>query len=230
MTAGPAAVVLVHGFGGTPATVAPVASALRADGLGVATPALAPADGPWDAWVSSVRAALPDGDGRVVLAGQSLGAAVVLAVASSLPAERVAGVVLVNPLAVPTDEDTLEFLEGRMERGKTEVPNERASFADPGASEPEAPAMVPVAGILASHRGVAALVSNLEGSAPPPFPVVLLRAVHDDVLGPEHAERLASLLGDAVTVKELPKGRHVATLDLDRDLIAAEITALARRA
>jgi len=31
-----------------------------------------------------------------------------------------------------------------------------------------------------------------------------------------------------VTVRELPAGRHVATLDLDRDLIADELAALAR--
>jgi hypothetical protein len=129
---------------------------------------------------------------------------------------------------VPSDPDALEFLEARMERGRVEVPNDLATFADPDAAEPDAPDVVPVAGILASHRGVAALMDKLAAEpVQPPFPVLVLRAVHDDVLGPEHATRIIELFGGAATVRELPRGRHVATLDLDRDRVADEIAALA---
>ena len=105
----PGALVL-HGFTGTPVSVAGLAAALAGAGFAVSSPLLPGHGGPleamlptgWADWTTAVEAAYADLAGRaspVVVAGLSMGGALACWVAAGHP--EVAGLVCVNPVVEP---------------------------------------------------------------------------------------------------------------------------------
>ena len=100
-------VLLVHGFTGSPASLKPWAQALADQGYAVEVPLL-PGHGtrwqdlnkvPWTAWYDEAAAAfdrLRQSNDAVVVAGLSMGGAVVLGLAEER-GEQVSGILLVNP-------------------------------------------------------------------------------------------------------------------------------------
>jgi carboxylesterase len=100
-------VLLLHGFGGSPASMEPWAEYLAARGHQTAVPRLPGhgtrwedmADKRWTDWYATASSALDDLRGRsdtVAVAGLSMGAALALRLAAERPAD-VASLVLVNP-------------------------------------------------------------------------------------------------------------------------------------
>jgi carboxylesterase len=101
-------VLLLHGFGGSPASMEPWAEYLAARGHQTAVPRLPGhgtrwedmADKRWTDWYATASSALDDLRGRsdtVAVAGLSMGAALALRLAAERPAD-VASLVLVNPV------------------------------------------------------------------------------------------------------------------------------------
>jgi pimeloyl-ACP methyl ester carboxylesterase len=107
--------LVLHGFGGTPATVRPLAKAFVEAGWSVESPRL-PGHGTsladllttgWEQWAAETERAyrtLAEHTTSIVVAGTSMGAALVLDLA--IRHESVAGVVCVNPKVVPESADT----------------------------------------------------------------------------------------------------------------------------
>ncbi len=222
MTASSRAVVLVHGFGGSPATFAPLVEGLRAEGVPVHAVSWNPTTASWPAWVAQVEGAVVQAGRGVVLVGQSAGAALALAVAVGRP-DLVERVVLLNPLVLPMDEDTMEFLAGRLERGSSTVPVEPVSIVDPAVSDPDAADAIDLAGLLALHEGLGRLRSRLDVVD---TPVRVLRGSDDDVLGPEHVEALLELMPRA-SAEEIAGG-HLAALDVGRRFVLDAVLDSAR--
>jgi len=182
----------------------------------------APATASWPDWVAEVERAVARAGRGVVLVGQSAGAALALAVAGGRP-ELVERVVLLNPLVLPMDEDTMEFLAGRLERGASTVPAEPVTILEPGVSDPDAAEAIDLAGLLALHEGLRRLLGRLEVFD---TPVRVLRGSDDDVLGPEHVDALLERMPRA-SAEEIAGG-HLAALDVGRGLVLDAVTESAR--
>ncbi|MBM7788650.1 alpha/beta hydrolase [Tenggerimyces flavus] len=110
---GPVGVLLSHGFTGSPASMRPWAEYLAANGLRVASPRLAGHGTSWQEmnhtgwpdWYASVEQSFLELSNQcetVVVAGQSMGGALVLRLAEQHGA-KVAGVIVVNPSLVNND-------------------------------------------------------------------------------------------------------------------------------
>lgn len=218
-------VVAVHGLGGSPASLGMLPGALRDAGHRVVAPLL-PGHGttPDDlaastraSWLDAVRAALPDGP--AVLVGQSLGGVLALLVAASDP--RVTGVAAFNAPVLPTDPDALEHLEWLLSRGTTMVPAGDADLADPDARD-EAYDQLPVRALVELASLSTAAHEVLPGIE---VPVLVVTSAHDGVVDPANGDELAGRVSGPVTRLLLPRSKHVACLDLDRDLLAARLLA-----
>ena len=207
-----ARIVLVHGLGGTAATMAPLAELLAAAGH-VCTTITLPGHGTspdelsatrWADWV----AAVPRGE---VLLGQSLGGALVLAAAIGRPEVR--AVVAVN--APAPDPDALDGLEWRRSRGHEWLDGPPLADGEVGYERLPVAALVEMAGgVLAIDFGAVTV------------PVLLVTSAHDEVVDPASADVLAARLGGPVTRLVLPGSGHTATFGPDLGLLVAAVDEL----
>jgi carboxylesterase len=202
---------LVHGLGGTAATMAPLAQLLAAHGHDVATVTL-PGHGTnpedlvgigWSDWL----AAVPHAD---VLIGQSMGASLALTVAAVH--DHLLGVVAIN--APAADPDALEGLEWRHSRGHDWI---------------DGPDLAP-GEVGYSRFPVTALIEMVEGSlaidlAAVDCPLLLVNSAHDDVVDPMTADVIADSVTGDVTRLTLPNSGHVATMGPDLQLLADAVLA-----
>lgn len=206
-------IVLVHGMGGTAATMQPVADALAELGHDV-VPVTLPGHGTtpealvgvsWDDWSGAVRDAAADADAIV---GQSLGATLALAVAADGAA--LALVVAINPPSA--DENAVDGLEWRQSRGHEWVDGAPLEEGEVGYER------LPITALLAMVRGV--LSVNLGAVR---CPVLLVRGALDDSADPFALDALAASIGGPVTRLDLPASGHVASLGPDVPLLARAI-------
>ncbi len=208
-----ATVAVVHGLGGTGATVQPLADLLAAAGHDVQVVTL-PGHGTspeslvgvgWADWL----AAVPTAD---VLVGQSLGASLALAAA----AERGADLALVVAINPPTaDPDALEGLEWRQSRGHEWIDGPELAAGEEGYTR------LPIAALIQMVEGVAALDPALVS-----VPVLLVQGALDDSADPFALDALAGALRGPVHRLLLPASGHVATLGPDLPQLVGAITEL----
>jgi carboxylesterase len=200
---------LVHGLGGTAATMAPLADALTARGH-VTEAVTLPGHGTvaedlvgvgWSDWL----AAVPHAD---VLIGQSMGASLALTVAAVRPGIRF--VVAINPVA--PDPDALEGLEWRRDRGHDWIEGAPLADGEQGYQH------LPITSLIEMMEGVLA-IDLAEVRAP----VLLVTSAHDDAVDPMSVDVLAENLGGPVSRLMLPNSGHVATLGPDLDLLVDAI-------
>lgn len=205
-------VALVHGLGGTGATMHVVAAALQARGHDCRTVTL-PGHGTdpsglltvgWHHWVAAVPEA-------AVLVGQSMGASLCLAAAADR--HDVRAVVAIN--APAPDPDAVEGLEWRQSRGHDWLDAPPLAEGEAGYER------LPMHALLAMARGVLAIDYSRITS-----PVLLVNSAHDEVVDPYSAEVIAPLLGGPVERRLLPGSGHVATLGPDTGLLVDWIAAL----
>jgi carboxylesterase len=203
---------LVHGLGGTGATMSPLADALRTLGHEVVVVTL-PGHGTdpedlvgvgWSDWL----AAVPHAD---VLVGQSMGASLALTVAAVN--HHVRGVVAINPPVA--DEDALDGLEWRRSHGHEWVDAPALADGEAGYTR------LPITALIEMVEGVRAI--DLDAIE---VPVVLVSSALDDVVDPLSADILADNLGGTVTRIRLPRSGHVATLGPDMSLIIDAVMGL----
>ena len=198
-------IALVHGIGGSAATMQPLADLLTARGHIVRMVTL-PGHGTvpddlvgvvWSDWL----AAVPEAD---VLVGQSMGATLVLAAATT---RHVRAVVAINPPA--GDVDVLEGLEWRQSRGHDWLDTPESAPGD--ASYPR----LPITALIEMVRG--ALAVDLPSVT---APVLLAVGALDESVDPALVDTLADAIGGLVTRLSLPNSAHVATLGPDLPLLA----------
>lgn len=212
----PTKVRLVHGLGGTAATMASLAAALTAAGIACDCITL-PGHGTdprdlehtgWTEWLAAVTPA-------PVLVGQSMGAALALACAS-LDA-RVRAVVAVNMPA--PDLEALEGLDRLRRQGHQWLD------APPLAEGEDGYAHLPIAAAAEMVRGIASIDLGAVR-----IPTLLVTGALDDVVDPYAADLVAARLGGPVDRLVLEHSGHVATLGPDLDTLVAAVIAVAAHA
>jgi carboxylesterase len=211
-----ARVLCLHGLGGTGATMWPLVGHLASADHTAFAPTL-PGHGSdpldlvdvtWDDWVEAAR----EWDADVVV-GQSMGAVLALVLASE---GRVLGAVVINPLAA--DPDAIDGLEWRRSRGTATID------VGPSTVGEVAYESLPIEALLAMHEGLATV-----DLAAVDVPVLIVTSANDDVVDPASSDVVAAALGGPVQRLRLARGGHVATLDADRDSLAAAIVTFASR-
>lgn len=220
-------VLVQHGFTGSPYSVRGWAEHLADSGYAVQAPLL-PGHGTswqelnrtgWDDWYAEVRRAFDrlhaDND-AVVVAGLSLGGALVLRLAADRPAD-VAGVLLVNPAVHTTRKDVkaLPVL-------KWVVPAFPAIANDikkPGVDERGYP-KTPLKAAHSMMQGWRSLRADLPKVT---APLLYFRSTEDHVVDPSSSKIiLSSVSSTDVEERMLAESYHVATLDNDADTIFRE--------
>ena len=205
-----ATIGLVHGIGGTAATMAPLADALAALGHEVVAVTLpghgtAPEDLvaiTWAEWL----AAVPSCD---VLVGQSMGASLALAAVGE-PGRGVRALVAINPPYA--DEDSLEGLEWQRSRGHEWADGAPLAEGEAGYER------LPLAALEQMVRGV---IGTDLGRVT--CPVLLVTGALDDSADPSLMDLLAAPITGEVTRLELPNSGHVVTMGPDVPALAAAI-------
>ena len=223
---GPVGALVLHGFGGSPATVAPVAAALAGAGLSVAVPRL-PGHGThvedlvptrfadWSAASEYALAELAGSCRRVAVVGQSMGATLACRLAARHP--EVVAVVAVNPLVLPADPQLVDMVRLMLDAGEMLADGGAPDLADPEATE-IAYREIPLAAVLSLYEALHELEADLGRIA---CPVLIMTSAHDHVVDPLNSDHLAKRVAGPVERLALERSHHVATLDHDRDLVAA---------
>lgn len=233
--AGTGALVL-HGFTGSPVSVRNVAEAVAAAGHDVELPRL-PGHGTtvddmlrtgWHDWISAAQAAfdaLVERVERVVVISQSMGGTLALRTALDRPDATVA-VVCINPLTRSRGDDVIEMIDDYLEDGIAVVPGEGSDIADPEGIDVSYPAtpLAPLRSLLVD--GVAP-ISDRFGELI--VPLRLFTSRQDHVVEPADSEHLAAAYGGHVEHTWLERSYHVATCDLDRDIVVSETVAFVAR-
>jgi carboxylesterase len=216
--------LVLHGFTGNPQSMRGLATALAAAGLTVELPLL-PGHGTavadlvptgWDDWSAAAEAAYVDLAARctsVVVVGLSMGGTLSVWLAERHP--EIAALVLVNPLVVPPDAETVAFIDSLIVDGDELAPGVGSDIALPGASE-AAYSELPLRSARTLFDAAAAVERGL-GSVS--CPVLLFSSVVDHVVDPVSGECLAERVAGPVERVRLERSYHVATLDYDKDEI-----------
>lgn len=233
-TGGPVAVLVLHGFTGSPRSVRPWAEGLAAAGLTVHAPRL-PGHGTswqelnrtrWEDWFATADAALArlrTGGHEVVVAGLSAGGGLAVRLAETRP-DDVRGVVAVNP-SVRGDDPRLRLLPVLRWLVPSIAPI-GDDIARPGVTEgayPRTPlhATWSLTRLWASVRADLALVRA---------PLLVLVSTVDHVVPRISTTTLvAGVSSPDVSVVELTRSRHVATLDHEADLVVTRSVEFVRR-
>jgi carboxylesterase len=215
-----ARVLCLHGLGGTGATMWPLVAALSAADHTVLAPTLPGHGGvpddligvDWETWLAAAREWPADGPADLVV-GQSMGALLALALAAE---GRARAVVAINPPA--PDPDAVDGLEWRQTRGHDWVEVGASALGEVAYER------LPIGALLAMHTG--ALSVPLDRVA---VPVLIVTSELDEVVDPASSDVVAATLTGQVQRLRLSRGGHVASLDADRDRLAAAVVTFASR-
>jgi len=243
------AVLLIHGLGGTPAEMHPIARALSAAGHPVTTVRLAGhcgseadlAASTWRHWLASVETAHDEAvarHGAVLVVGLCLGALLALALADRHPA-TVRGLALYSlPLwydgwSMPRYTRLLLPLLLSTRWGRTM----RFPARDPfGIKDPRRRAILAAgkrrgdslaAGTAAITGQSVAEMHALRGEVLPRLPMItapalIVHSLEDDIASPRSPRALARALGGPNRILWLHDCYHLVTLDRDREHVAQE--------
>ncbi|MGH8980308.1 MAG: alpha/beta hydrolase, partial [Acidimicrobiales bacterium] len=229
---GPAGVLLLHGFTGTPWVMRPTAERLAARGLNVELPLL-PGHGTavadmvptrWTDWADAAErsyAALAARSERVAVVGFSMGGT--LACMLGARHGSIVGLALVNPFVQPPDDHLRTAVHDLVKAGvelapppppgTARAPSGRPDVADPSAPDFPTYEETPLAPLLSLFEGVEEVALGLASIS---CPVLLLSSREDHVVPPSNGDLLvASVAGPAARVW-LERSFHNAWVDYDR--------------
>lgn len=216
------AVLLLHGFTGSPSSMRPLAESLVDTGSTLSVPRLNGHGGTWqqlqrsswDDWKGAAVAAfdaLAVDHAGVVVVGQSMGGSLSLA----LGVERdPRAIITVNP-ALFVDSPLAPFTP-LLWRFVPTVASIGGDIEKPGVEE-DANDRTPVRAVASLHRGLAALRSRLWLVD---SPVTVCVSGRDGVVAPRSLRSIRTELSTPPRIVALRRSRHVATLDYDAGLIA----------
>lgn len=226
-------VLLSHGFTGSPYSMVPWGRSLADLGYGVEVPRL-PGHGTtwqemntttwadWYAELSRVFDRLRAQNDVVVLAGLSMGGALVLRLAAD-HADAVAGVVVVNP-AVATRRFDVKLLPV-IKHLIPSFPGIASDIKKAGVEE-YGYTRTPLKAAHSMMRAWPELIADLPKVT---APVLYFRSTIDHVVDAASQPIITERVSGPVTVRELPESYHVATLDNDAQLIFDESAAFIAR-
>ena len=172
----------------------------------------------WADWSGAAEAAYVELAARcdsVVVVGLSMGGTLSAWLAERHP--EIAALVLVNPLILPPDADTVAFIDALIEAGDELAPGVGSDIAREGSVE-LAYAELPLRAAQSLFAGAAEVEAGL-GSVT--CPVLLFSSAQDHVVEPASGDRLAEGVKGPVERIVLERSFHVATLDYDKDEIEA---------
>ena len=218
--------LVLHGFTGNPQSMRGLALALAGAGLTVELPLL-PGHGTdvadmvptrWEDWSAAADAAYVELAARcesVVVVGLSMGGTLGIRLGERHP--EIAALVLVNPLVVPPDADTLAFIDSVIDGGDELAPGVGSDIALEGVVE-SAYAELP----LRAARSLFAAAADVEAAlGSVTCPILLFSSPQDHVVPPVSGDRLVEGVKGPVERIVLERSFHVATLDYDKDEIEA---------
>jgi carboxylesterase len=220
------AVLVVHGFTGSPGSVRRWAQAFADAGYAVELPLL-PGHGTdisdmlptrWSDWCQAAEAAYLELAGRsrrMLIAGLSMGGALTVWLAARHP--EISGVIVVNPIIDPPADSFRDVLRGVRDAGESVVPGIGSDIADPNEHELSY-AGTPVEPALSLFEGLDALAGDLASIR---CPVLLFTSRNDHVVPPVSSDVLAGAVSGPVERVFLDRSYHVATMDYDRADIEA---------
>jgi carboxylesterase len=227
-------VLLSHGFTGSPYSMRPWGEFLAAQGYAVEVPRL-PGHGTtwqdlntttWDDWYAELTRAferLVAANDAVVVAGLSMGGALVLRLAADHP-ERVAGVVVVNP-AVATGRKDVRLLPV-LKHVVASFPGITNDIKKPGVDEhgyPRTP-------LKAAHSMMTAWRAVREDLPKVTQPLLMFLSAEDHVVDPSSARIIRGTVSSRdLSEQTLADSYHVATLDNDAPTIFEESAEFVRR-
>lgn len=229
-------VVLVHGFTGTPYEVRYLGEQLARAGVTVRAPRL-PGHGTslddldrtrWEDWAEAVERAvdaLRVRCGRVAVVGQSLGGLLALHVGSQRK-----DVFAVGSLAAPLWLDGLSGRVARWTQGPLKRLTRLPKLGGSDVRDPRARAENPCYDAIPT-RALGQLLDFMQvvDAALPSVtqPVLVLHATHDHTAPVACAQRIAERT-HARRVRILPRSYHLIAVDVERDIVAAEVTTFLR--
>jgi len=219
---GPHGALVLHGFTGSPVSMRPLAEALAGAGFAVEMPRL-PGHGTspedlvetsWDDWLGEAERALGvlqarTTNGKVVVAGLSMGGALTLALAEIHP--ELAGIVLINaPVAAPPE--LAAGIEGMLAGGVDRIDSIGGDIADPDANERsyDTTPLRPLLTMLQAGDAIRDALAQISQ------PALIVTSRQDHVVTPTDSDVLAERISGPVQRLWLEKSFHVATLDYDR--------------
>jgi carboxylesterase len=232
---GPHGVLVLHGFTGSPASMRPLAEAFAEAGFAVELPRL-PGHGThiddmvptgWVDWLAEAERALGAlaarcPDGRLVVAGLSMGGALTVALAEAHP--ELAGIVCINTPSVAPPE-MAEGLQALVDGGMEVMDAIGGDIADPDADEASYPG-TPLRSLLTMLDAAGPIRERLGDIAQP---VLIITSRQDHVVSPGDSDVLAASVSGPVERIWLEKSFHVATLDYDKAELEAASVAFAER-
>ena len=219
-------VLVCHGFTGNPQSMRGLAQAFAAAGYSVELP-LWPGHGTsiedmlttsWSDWSGAADVAYSELESRcdkVVVAGLSMGGTLATWLASRHP--EIAGLVAVNAAVEPPGEALVDILRQTIDQGTTVMPAIGNDVADPSQRELAYDGM-PVAPLLSLVEAQIELASALGEVR---CPTLIITSRNDHVVPPSNSDYLADHVSGPVERVFLDRSFHVATIDYDRDDIAA---------
>lgn len=226
--------LLVHGYTSTPQSMEGLAAALTEAGFEVEVPLL-PGHGTevedlvprrWGDWVTAVEEAwdkLAARHERAFVVGMSMGGTLATWLASSRP--DVAGLACVNPIVDPPAESFRELLRAFVAAGHDCVPGPANDVSEPDAREVAYPQW-PIEPMLSLFEAQDELLGRLAAVA---CPVLVVTSAHDHVVPPVSSDMLAEGVSGPVERLLLERSFHLATLDVERDVVEAAVVAFGRR-
>jgi carboxylesterase len=218
-------VLLCHGFPGAPGSMRPWADHLAQAGYSVRLPLLPGHGTRWqdanrttfDDWLAEVTREFRELTATcraVVICGLSMGGTLTLRLAELYP-DAMAGIVLVNP-SVLTQRWDAKWMLPWLQRIVPAYPGIIGDIARPGVTEPGYKYM-PTKAVYSLSKAWPVVRRDLSKIT---APVLLLYSTVDHVVEPVNAQVVRAEIGSSdITVIELTRSYHVATLDHDAELI-----------
>jgi carboxylesterase len=217
-------VLVIHGFTGSPGTMAHLSGGIAGAGYDTVVPTL-PGHGTtvedmtttdWADWSGAAEAAyleLAARSARVAVVGLSMGGTITCWLAARHP--EIAGIVCVNPFVLPRDPDEIAFIDALIEAGEPITDPVGADIADPDVVEPayDQTPLVPLRSLVGA---VTDLQPDLERIA---CPLLLLTSAEDHTVDPLNSDHLANQVVGPVERVRLERSFHVAVLDYDKDIV-----------
>lgn len=230
-------VLLCHGFTSTPSSMALWAEGLHAAGCRVSVPRL-PGHGTtwqemnrtgWQDWYARVEQELvvladePGGERGVFVGGLSMGGALALRLAQRHP-DLVAGLMLVNPAVRLKDPRLLALPLLRWVIPS--MPGLISDIAKPGVQEIGYP-RTPLHALSSLQRLLRLVDADLPSVT---TPTIVFRSLHDHVVPLSSPQRVLDKLA-STELEDVPlvESFHVATLDLEVDLLVERSAAFVNR-
>lgn len=231
---GPHGALVVHGFTGNPSSMRGVAHALAEAGFAVELPLL-PGHGTsvedmletgWADWSGAAEGAYQRlaarVDGKVFVAGLSMGGALTCWLASEHP--EIAGIAAINAV-VSEPEGVRELVDALLAEGHSVMAGIGSDVADPDVQESAYPE-TPLAPLLTMTDAAAEMAERLGRIR---CPVLILNSPQDHVVPPENSDILARSVSGPVERVTLERSYHVATVDYDRELVEKSVVEFALR-